>query len=376
MKFYLIMLFSISSYCIAQAQYVSSGWYNATAISSYAGAGTLSWTNAIFAGSGNDTAATAGIALAALGSVNTKYIGATAYGISIPTGAVIHGISVDVRRKVTGVLIGSSIKDYKVTIIKGGVIAGTNMAATTVWPTTYGYATYGSETSDWGQTWSRDDIVNGSFGVAISSTLKAGAVALTLTAHIDQIRIAVYYDIPVPLPVQLVSFNAVSNDNTTVQLNWLTALEINNDFFDIEKSVDANNWNTIANIQGAGNSSIEQQYSYIDNAPAQGANYYRLRQCDYDGTCQYSPIAMANVTLPLPPFKLYVTNNGTIEVNGADNAMPVALTLYNINGVVQYSGTVYNNTSYQLNVNHFHKGIYIVAASAGNIQVTRKIYLN
>lgn len=371
-----MMLFSISSYFIAQAQFVSSGWYNAAAITNLTGAGTLAWSNLLNASTNNDTAATAGTTLSALATTNTKFIGVSAFGVAIPAGAVIHGIQVDIKRKATGLLVGSSIKDYKVQIIKNGTITGTNMAATTAWPTTYGTATYGGETSDWGETWTRDDMLSTNFGVAVAAKLNAGVASLTLTAHIDQIRLSVYYDIPVPLPVELVSFNAVSKDNTTVQLNWLTALEINNDFFGIEKSDDAVSWNTIANIQGVGNSTIMQQYSYTDKNPATGANYYRLRQCDYDGTCKYSDVAMVNVSNVKSSINIQADSRGTVLIEGGDNAKPALVTLYNISGMIQYSCYVYSNTPYQMKIDNLPSGIYILSACDNNKLVSRKIYLN
>ncbi len=96
----------------------------------------------------------------------------------------------------------------------------------------------------------------------------------------------------VPLPIKLISFEAECHKGN-VYLKWTTATEINNDFFTLERSIDAINYETIATIQGAGNSNQTINYSFVDNAPYIGVSYYRLKQTDYDGTYEiFHPIAV------------------------------------------------------------------------------------
>ncbi|MEX2597459.1 MAG: T9SS type A sorting domain-containing protein [Salibacteraceae bacterium] len=89
-----------------------------------------------------------------------------------------------------------------------------------------------------------------------------------------------------PLPIELISFE-VSPINSTVQLDWATASETNNDFFSIERSKDAQEWNVLKEISGAGNSSKKLDYQAIDENPLTGLSYYRLKQTDYNGKFQY-----------------------------------------------------------------------------------------
>jgi hypothetical protein len=90
-------------------------------------------------------------------------------------------------------------------------------------------------------------------------------------------------DIANPLPVELISFKALAL-KTTVKLTWETATELNNDFFTILRSKDGVNFNELAWITGAGNSSSKLEYTYIDERPYQGLGYYKLLQTDFDGT--------------------------------------------------------------------------------------------
>ncbi|HWY98326.1 MAG TPA: hypothetical protein VNY36_04490, partial [Bacteroidia bacterium] len=85
------------------------------------------------------------------------------------------------------------------------------------------------------------------------------------------------------LPIQLMSFTA-ANTNDAVQLQWATGSEIDNSYFTLSRSTDGVNFTVIATVKGAGKSTTENNYSYIDLSAPAGTNYYRLQQTDYDGT--------------------------------------------------------------------------------------------
>ena len=88
---------------------------------------------------------------------------------------------------------------------------------------------------------------------------------------------------PSALPLTLLDFNA-KPATSSVLLSWATALEVNNDFFTIEKSNDGNNFSLLVTAKGAGNSSTTRNYRYSDNDVEEGIIYYRLSQTDFDGT--------------------------------------------------------------------------------------------
>ncbi len=90
-------------------------------------------------------------------------------------------------------------------------------------------------------------------------------------------------------PIELISFTA-KNDNGNVLINWATASETDNDFFEIERSTDAENFEVIANVVGAGYSNEVLNYSIQDNAALDGTVYYRLKQTDFNGAFTYSYI--------------------------------------------------------------------------------------
>lgn len=91
------------------------------------------------------------------------------------------------------------------------------------------------------------------------------------------------------LPVQMSLFNA-KQSGEQVKLDWATQSESNSDRFEVERSTNGKDFKVIATIRAAGNSTLTQNYSAIDNNPENGNNYYRLRQVDLDGKFTYSMI--------------------------------------------------------------------------------------
>ncbi len=92
-----------------------------------------------------------------------------------------------------------------------------------------------------------------------------------------------------PLPVTLVAFNA-KKSSQKVNLDWQTASEKNADYFNVERSIDGNDFKLIGKISASGNSTSLKSYSLIDENPIFGNNYYRLKQIDFDGSFIYSDI--------------------------------------------------------------------------------------
>jgi hypothetical protein len=96
-----------------------------------------------------------------------------------------------------------------------------------------------------------------------------------------------------PLPITLLAFNAEPAENK-IDVTWITASEINNDYFTVEKSADGTDFIPVSTVDGAGNSSATLRYAYNDYSPLFGTSYYRLKQIDFDGQYSYSQIVMVN----------------------------------------------------------------------------------
>jgi hypothetical protein len=98
------------------------------------------------------------------------------------------------------------------------------------------------------------------------------------------------------IPVELTSFTASVNEND-VTLNWVTATEVNNQGFEIERN-SGNGFENIGYVAGFGTSSETHSYSFVDASLNEGTYSYRLKQVDLDGTFEYSDVVEVDVAVP------------------------------------------------------------------------------
>jgi len=129
-----------------------------------------------------------------------------------------------------------------------------------------------------------------------------------------------------PLPVTLVGFRAQRTSASAVTVNWATALEINCDHFEVERSADGQAFRRVGALACAG---LAHTYAFRDEAAA-GAFYYRLRQADADGQAHYSPVAYvgatAETTLGLSVFPNPTAGTVTLLGVPADARLALGLT--------------------------------------------------
>jgi hypothetical protein len=104
------------------------------------------------------------------------------------------------------------------------------------------------------------------------------------------------------IPVELVSFKA-SVDNNSVTLDWITATEVNNSGFEIQRSSNGSEFSKVGFISGNGTTTEMKSYSFTDGQLERGSYSYRLKQIDYDGTFEYSNVIEAEV-FPVSQYSL------------------------------------------------------------------------
>jgi hypothetical protein len=129
-----------------------------------------------------------------------------------------------------------------------------------------------------------DNQTNVVFRISFTTT-QGGACGTAPNNRIDDFAIGENNS----LPVDFKNFNLKIKKNNTF-LSFSTASETNNDYFTIERSVDGLSFDAIGEIKGAGNSTEERHYEFIDKNPLPGINYYRIKQTDFDGQYSYSEI--------------------------------------------------------------------------------------
>ncbi len=170
-----------------------------------------------------------------------------------------------------------------------------------------------------------------------------------------------------PLPIQLLSFDAKCA-GSKVDLNWSTATETNNDYFTIERSTDAVNWEFVKKVAGAGNSNSVLTYTAEDNNPLGTIAYYRLKQTDFNGQSEtFSPVAV-NCSEQAAQLNItYYPNPFTSEVSGVINQLlseNAVVSVYNILGSKVFSQTISQDDlllkSFNLDLSALVGGIYFI----------------
>lgn len=162
------------------------------------------------------------------------------------------------------------------------------------------------------------------------------------------------------LPVVLKSFNA-KRDQNKVKILWETTAEINNDYFEIERSADVKSWKSIGRVEGFSTTTIQQTYGLTDEQPLPNINYYRLKQVDLDGTLTYSRAVAVDMGI----FNL--TNfwpNPVDEILNisVDTSLPwTKYAITDINGtIVSFDQKIMTANAIQIPVSKLRTGTYII----------------
>lgn len=181
-----------------------------------------------------------------------------------------------------------------------------------------------------------------------------------------------YFDDAI-LPVKLLNFTAQKQNNTTL-LQWQTANEINNSYFNIERSTDSKTFSSIGTKQGL-NTAATNNYSFTDNTPLKGINYYRLKQVDKDGKFTYSGIASVEfIDGGLFAITPNPANDNITIIIPASNAVS-EIFFYDITAKkVMTEQIAANVTSKQININRLASGVYnIVLVQKGKKEIMKLV---
>ena len=181
-----------------------------------------------------------------------------------------------------------------------------------------------------------------------------------------------------PLPIDLVSFEANLNGDA-VNLKWVTSSEINNSHFVLERSLDGIRFEEIGQVSGAGNSSEILTYSFLDEKPFDGTNYYRLQQVDFDGTSEYFEVVSIKIDTEGIIFNIFpnpvknVTNLHLDENISSESHIEIL----DINGkLLEVIPVNQNGGIKEINVSKYVSGVYLLRLVDRGIneKVTRKLF--
>jgi photosystem II stability/assembly factor-like uncharacterized protein len=189
-------------------------------------------------------------------------------------------------------------------------------------------------------------------------------------------------DSPYFIPVELASFNAsIVGDN--VILNWVTATELNNQGFEVERSFDNQNFKEIGFVPGYGTTTENKFYSFSINILPSQKEYFRLKQVDFDGTFEYSSTVEVEGTAPTEfSLKQNYPNpfNPTTKIGFTLPAESnVKIVVYNLIGqkVAEIVNSKYSAGSHSVdfNASTLSSGIYLYKIEAGSFTSVKKMQL-
>ncbi|XOV66494.1 MAG: T9SS type A sorting domain-containing protein [Fluviicola sp.] len=174
----------------------------------------------------------------------------------------------------------------------------------------------------------------------------------------------------VPLPIELVDFGG-SSLGSSVQLNWSTISERDNDFFIAERSSDGHHWTSFAMIDGAGNSNTLRNYEVIDQNPHEATSYYRLKQFDFDGSVTTSSVisvsrnAGADVKVYPNPAKDQLKIKASENINRVD--------IVSVSGAIVKSVELFNTSETTVNVSDVTNGVYLANIYTENEKIVKRM---
>ena len=204
-------------------------------------------------------------------------------------------------------------------------------------------------------------------------------------------------------PVEIISFTAIVNDRD-IELSWLTATETNNTGFEILRGIYAkrnrrtqnynDDWEKIGFVTGHGTTTETQHYSFTDNDVKPGNYQYKLKQIDYDGTFEYSPIVEVEIPIvnkfslsqnfpnpfnPVTKIKYQIPLSPPLLKGESEARGFVTLKVYDILG--REVATLVNEEKpageYEVEFNavNLPSGIYFYQLKAGQFSETKKMIL-
>ncbi len=156
-----------------------------------------------------------------------------------------------------------------------------------------------------------------------------------------------------PLPITLTSFTAfVEGDR--VRLDWVTESELNNDYFTLERTSDAERFESLTQVKGKGTTTQQSKYSHVDADPIPGVSYYRLKQTDFDGTFTYSELIKVVNDSRKPRITAFpnpATNKvTTLDIRGLAPGEEMQVMITDLRGSQTFSGVYQANGSGSVSV--------------------------
>lgn len=168
------------------------------------------------------------------------------------------------------------------------------------------------------------------------------------------------------LPIELLSFS-INEKDESVELKWSTASEENNAFYSLERSENGVDFETIAQIDGAGTTQGVNHYQFIDSDPLKGFSYYRLKQTDISGEFSYSSIesifmkSEEVLKLTIMPNPVRGGDDVKLKIDFPEDALSATMSIFDQQGKVLFQNSIaVNNRLHIYDTSSLKSGIYFI----------------
>lgn len=157
------------------------------------------------------------------------------------------------------------------------------------------------------------------------------------------------------LPIELIDFYTYTNENNDVKLIWETASEIDNQYFEIEHSLNGIDFKTIGRVEGNGTTNFNQKYNYVHLNPSIGDNYYRLKQLDSNMSFEYFNV----ISQMVKAEKAFQVKINSLRLLSIEMNQPGKLVVYNMIGQTVFEDVIEEGSN-DFTFRNFPQGNYIV----------------
>ena len=180
-----------------------------------------------------------------------------------------------------------------------------------------------------------------------------------------------------PLPVKFIAFN-ISKQNNNVIVEWVTAEEVNSSYYQIERSLNGNEWTAIGTVKAALNSNTTKSYSFTDKNISARIVYYRIKQVDADEKFVITPVRSIKMQGGTTEIKISAASNNSVYINFSEELKHnVTISITSFTGQNISKQSISNPTGQVLiqTLTTVH-GAYIVTVNDGNgLSVSKQILL-
>jgi len=193
-----------------------------------------------------------------------------------------------------------------------------------------------------------------------SNTISGGTVSFIVSASSlsNGYYSVLYSSTPIVLPLTITDFTVSGNEGAAL-LNWTIQDGAGIDHFNVQRSTDGSNFTLIGAVQAQADASANQQYTFTDNKPAAGINYYRIEAVNTDGSLAYSGIrtldGAASPTVSISMYPVPATDILHVVTAGTG---PLSILIIDAQGRVMLRTNAVAGSTTDVALSNWPKGVY------------------